>query len=41
MQTVLVVEDNDVTHEGFAVILQREGCRVVVAENGEGEACVC
>jgi len=34
-QTLLVVEDNVAAREGLAVILQREGYRVIQAEHGE------
>jgi CheY-like chemotaxis protein len=34
-RTILVVEDNDVSREGLAVVLRRAGYRVVPAANGE------
>jgi CheY-like chemotaxis protein len=33
--TLLVVDDNDVSREGFAAVLERAGYRVVPAANGE------
>jgi two-component system response regulator MprA len=35
MQLLLIVEDNDVAREGLAVVLRREGYRVVPTANGE------
>jgi CheY-like chemotaxis protein len=35
MQTLLVVEDNAVAREGLAVVLRREGFRVVPTADGE------
>jgi CheY-like chemotaxis protein len=34
-RTLLVVEDNDVSREGLAVVLRRAGYRVLPAANGE------
>ena len=34
-RTLLVVEDNDAAREGLAVVLRREGYRVLLAEHGE------
>jgi CheY-like chemotaxis protein len=34
-RTILLVEDNDVSREGVAVVLTRAGYRVVPAANGE------
>jgi len=38
--TLLVVEDNEVTREGLAVVLRREGGTVVLAADGQ-EALAC
>jgi CheY-like chemotaxis protein len=35
MNTILVVEDNDVAREGLAAILRREGYTVALAANGQ------
>jgi CheY-like chemotaxis protein len=38
--TLLVVDDNEITREGLAAVLRREGCTVVLAGDGE-QALAC
>src|SRR5215831_19171443 len=39
-RTILVVEDNDVSREGLAVVLRRADYRVLVAANGDEALCL-